>query len=127
MTIGEIPCVEYYQGVGIHDCQPRERIEGKVIPALDFVFALDDVAALLDFCGDASKPPEARQLAGVKLLAMYHIAAEERRTRPAIDPDHVWALFAGLDSQAWRSKRCYGTILDEGPDAELRECPLPEH
>ncbi|MES2294593.1 MAG: hypothetical protein V4527_14930 [Pseudomonadota bacterium] len=123
----EIPCVEYYHGVGIHDGQPRERIERKVKPALDFVFNLDDVPALLNYAGDVSKPPEARQLAGVKLLAMYHIAAEERRVRPDIDPDHVWALFAGLDSQAWRSRRRYCTLMDESPEAELREIPLSEH
>ena len=124
--MGKIRCIETYRGVGIHDCQPRQRIETRVKPEIDFIYDLDDVAILMDYAGNCGNPPEARMLAGAKLMAMWHIAGIERRVRPNVDLDRVQAVIAGLDSEAWRSPTHYGTLMCHGggDQAEPREVPL---
>ena len=110
-----IPIVETYRGVGIHDAQPAERINAIVKPAIDHAMALTDLDALADFAGDITRAPEARLLAAAKCDAIFRIAVEERRERPPIDLDKVRAAVAGLNSIQWRSPWAYCSILSPGP------------
>ena len=110
-----IPIVETYKGVGIHDRQPPDRIAAIVKPEIDFVIDQSDASRLVDYCADHTKPPEARLLAAAKLHAMHELAANDHRTRAAVDLEFVAACVAGLESQRWRSSTYYGSILDPGP------------
>lgn len=126
-----IPIVETYRGVGVHADQPRERIERRVKPEIDAVFAMQDSARLFIYCGDVTRPPEARMLAGAMLEAMFAVAVEERRERPNINLELVRARTAGLNSLTWRDSRNYCSLLDArgapgAPKPERREQPLPE-
>ena len=112
-----IPIVETYRGVGIHDQQPRERIDGVVKPAIDRVLGIGDVKRLAEYAADTGNPPEARLLASARVEAMWELAAESREQRPAIDMAVVKASVAGLQSARWRSSQYYGSLLDkqDGP------------
>jgi hypothetical protein len=113
MAEDQIPIVETYHGVPIHDQQPRERIENVVQPEIDQVIGLTDVGQLLEFAKDISKTPEARLFAAAKIEALWEIAAEERRVRPVgITLECVKATVAGLDSSTWRSPTHYCSDLD---------------
>jgi hypothetical protein len=108
----EIGTVEVYKGVGVHDCQPRERIETVVRPAIDTVFAMADLQELVRYAGDITKPPEARLLAAAKCHATFQIAAADRVVRPEIRLDKVTASVVGLNSRRWRTTSGYGSDLD---------------
>lgn len=108
----DIPIVETYRGVGIHNCQSRDRIEAVVKPEIDGVIATTSAAELLGYICDVFKPPEARLLAGAKLEATYQIAADSRAVRPKIDLDQVRAWTAGLNSRRWRNPANYGCLFD---------------
>ena len=97
--------------------QPPERIERIVKPAIDFVLALADAATLVEYCGDHTKPPEARLLAAAKIRAMHELAASDHRHRgvTAIDLEYVDACVTAFDSQRWRSPYHYGSLLEPGP------------
>jgi hypothetical protein len=110
-----IATIEIYRGVGIHDCQPRDRIEAVVRPMVDVVLAMSDVADLVRFAGDIAQPPEARLLAAAKCEAAQQIAAAGRVERPNVDLTLVRAMVAGLSSRRWRSPRGYGSALDTPP------------
>lgn len=112
-----IPIVETYRGVGIHDQQPRDRIDGVVKPAIDRVLGIGDVKRLADYAADTGNPPEARLLASARVEAMWELAAESREQRPDIDMAVVKASVAGLQSMRWRSSQYYGSLLDkrDGP------------
>lgn len=107
-----IPIVETYRGVGIHDQQPRDRIDGVVKPAIDRVLGIGDVKRLADYAADTGNPPEARLLASARVEAMWELAAESRESRPEIDLAVVKASVAGLQSTRWRSSQYYGSLLD---------------
>ncbi len=94
----KIPCVETYRGVGVHDQQPAERIEGVVKPAIDRVYGLTDPAALFAFAAESSNPPEARLLAAARCEAAWQLAAERRELRPSVDLEKLRAHVAGLNS-----------------------------
>ncbi|GAB5429687.1 MAG: hypothetical protein Devi2KO_31460 [Devosia indica] len=110
-----IPIVETYRGVGIHDQQPRERIDGVVKPAIDGVLAIGDVKRLAEYAANTGNPPEARLLASARVEAMWELAAESRELRPDINLSVVRGSVAGLQSLRWRSPRYYGSLLDK-PD-----------
>jgi hypothetical protein len=110
----DIPAVETYRGVGIHDCQPRERIETVVKPALDAIFALTDLGELVRYAADITKPPEARLFAAAKVRAGFQVAADTRVVRPVVNLDRVVASVAGLNSRNWRCPSGYGSLLDVG-------------
>ncbi|WP_338722373.1 hypothetical protein [Devosia sp. XK-2] len=118
-----IPIVETYRGVGIHDQQPRERIDGVVKPAIDRVLGIGDVKRLADYAADTGNPPEARLLASARVEAMWELAAENRELRPGIDLAVVKASVAGLQSVRWRSSQYYGSLLDkpDGPGLRRQE------
>lgn len=107
-----IPIVEVFRGVGVHDCQPTERIEGVVKPAIDHVHALDTLAELRAYAGDVTRPPEARLFAAAKCEAVFQIAVGERRERPNVNLEQVRASVAGLNSQYWRDTSRYCSLLD---------------
>ncbi|MBD8065642.1 hypothetical protein IC608_09150 [Devosia sp. PTR5] len=119
-----IVILETYRGVGIHDQQPRERIEGVVKPAIDRVLGIGDVKRLADYAADTGNPPEARLLASARVEAMWELAAESRELRPDIDLAVVKASVAGLQSMRWRSSQYYGSLLDrrDGP-GQRRQVP----
>jgi hypothetical protein len=130
---GRIPLVEFHRGCGIHDQQPRHRIDGVVKPAIDHVLDdLTDAGALMSYAGNAYNPPEARILAGNKVLAMLDVSAETRWKRPAgVTRAQVHATIACLDSQRWRSPRHYGSLVDlalppGSPPLPERETPLED-
>ena len=110
-----IAIVKIYRGVGIHDCQPRERIEGMVKPAIDAVHKLTSAKRLASYCEDVTRPPEARLFAAAKVEAMFEVATDARTPRPDVDLERVQACVAGLSSRGWRSPQHYGSILDPPP------------
>lgn len=127
-----IPIAEFYRGVGVHDSQPRRRIDLVVKPAIDKVHEMNDVEALFAYAGDILNPPEARLLAAAKAEASWQIAADERRVRPDINLDKLHARVAGLNSRRWRNPWAYCSLLDVspvrpgGPEAVKREERLPK-
>lgn len=117
-----IPIVETYRGVGIHDQQPRERIDGVVKPAIDRVLGIGDVKRLAEYAADTGNPPEARLLASARIEAMWELAAESRELRPDIDLVVVKASVAGLQSVRYRHPEYYGSLLDRrDPPGQRRQ------
>jgi hypothetical protein len=126
-----IPIIEIYRGVGIHDLQPRERVERRVKPEIDRVLEMSDMDELVRYCGDVRNPPESRLLAGAKVEAIFDLAVAERRERPSIDMDRLRASYSCAASQHWRNPWAYGSLLDPrscpgGPEPEPRETPLTD-
>ena len=119
-----IPIVEVYRGIGIENCQPRERIELVVKPAIDRVHAMGDPDLLAAYAADADNPPEARLFAAAKVEVELEIAMAERRLRPVASLEQIRASVAGLNSRRWRSPVVYGTDLEDG--GVEREEPLPD-
>ncbi len=119
-----IPSVEVYRGVAIEDMQPRQRIERHVKPEIDRVFEMDSPRALFAYCGDVTKPPEARRLAAAKCQAMHEAAAEGRRAGPRLNMEKLKARIAGLGSVHWRSSAHYCSAIDPGT-APGAEGPVP--
>jgi hypothetical protein len=129
--MSDIPFIEIHQGVGIHDCQPRERIERRVKPEIDFVLQLADMYELARYAGDITKPPESRLLAGEKCAAFFELAVSERRARPDLDLDRLRASYGTLGSNRCRSPWDYCSTLDVparpgAPRPEPREVPLTD-
>jgi len=131
--MGDIPTVETYRGVGIHNHQPQERIEKVVKPAIDYVLDLGQLELLAQYAGDVTRPPEARLLALAKCEAIFDLAVSERRERPAINMEQVIASAHSAGSNAWRDRRYYCSMLDVRGPALLgcpqpvrRETPLPD-
>lgn len=112
MTDDRIPLVETYRGVGIHDFQPRDRIEAEVKPAIDAVYGMSNSAALAAYLNDRTHPPEARLFALARLEALWQLAAESRELRPQVDMTLIRAMTAGLDSLTWMDPSHYSTVLD---------------
>ena len=85
-----------------------------VRPAIDRVLdEIDDAGELLRYAGNSDNPPEARLLAGAKLLALFEHRAEARWTRPpGVTRETVLATIAGLNSVRWRDPWHYCSLLD---------------
>lgn len=128
-----IPTVGHHRGVPLHDCQPRERIEGIVKPEIDTVYDMEDPQQLFAWCGDPWRSPESRLFAAAKLNAFLDITAESRWSRPSgITRERVQAAVAMLNSQKWRDPTHYGGLCGwpRGPgmpEPPRRETPLPDH
>jgi hypothetical protein len=120
-----IPVVEICRGIGIENCQPRERIELVVKPAIDRVHAMGDPDLLAAYAADADNPPEARLFAAAKLEVELEIAMAERRLRPVASLEQIRASVAGLGSRQWRSPWLYASLLDPDGGVE-RERPLDD-
>jgi hypothetical protein len=120
-----IPVVEICRGIGIENCQPRERIELVVKPAIDRVHAMGDPDLLAAYAADADNPPEARLFAAAKLEVELEIAMAERRLRPVASLEQIRASVAGLGSRRWRSPWLYASLLDPDGGVE-REEPLSD-
>ena len=92
MTQDDIPIVEKYRGVGIHDCQTRERIDTVVRPAIAAVFEISAPDMLFVYLQSAGNPPEARLFALAKLTALGeaqragHHRAASTSPRPRLGP-----------------------------------------
>jgi len=111
----QIPIVETYRGVGLHDQQEDERL-AVVRADIDTVFDLAGrIDALVDWLANRSKSPESRLLAKALILAEVEVATEARRTRPDVDLPWLFAVTAGLESVRWRSRTHYDTILMPRP------------
>ena len=102
-----------------------------VKPAIDRVLdEIDDAGELLRYAGNSYNPPEARLLAGAKLLALFELSAEARWTRPpGLTRETVTATIAGLNSVRWRDPWRYCSLLDVrhppgGREPPRREVPL---
>lgn len=122
-----IPVVETYRGVGIHDFQPRDRIQTVVKPAIDLVIGMTDPVALVGYAGNTAFPPEARLFAEARAEACWQLAAEGRAIRPTISLTSLRASTAGLDSRRWMSVTHYVSMLDHGQSgAVAREVPLTD-
>lgn len=124
----QIPCVETYKGVGIHDGQGPERI-ALVKREIDAVITISDADLLMEVAGDVTWAPESRLLAAARLKAMHAIATEDRTVRPAFDLAYVGALVPGLASNRCRDPDAYRSIFDHEtppgqPDAVKRDKPL---
>ncbi len=122
----QIPSVEVYRGVKIHDRQPARRIAVVVKPEIDGVYALTDAPMLVAFADDPKNSPEARLFAAARAEAIA-AAAAGRRDRVEIDMDQLVASVAGLDSEGWRSPWRYCALIDLDHDRAVeREAILPE-
>jgi hypothetical protein len=119
-----IPIVAVYRGIGIENCQPRERVELVVKPAIDFVHAMSDADLLAAYAADADNPPEARLFAAAKVEVELEIAMAERRLRPVASLEQIRASVAGLNSRRWRDPDRYCSLLDHG--GIEREQPLDD-
>jgi hypothetical protein len=108
----EIPTIETYRGVGIHDRQSRHRIDRVVKPEIDHVIDASSTAILAAWARDITKSPESRLLAAAKIIATFEIATAERRVRPEIDLEVIAASVAGLNSQRWRDHVSFCSALD---------------
>jgi len=130
MSDDVIPVVETYRGIGIHDCQPSERIEAIVKPEIDRVLdELHDAELLYDFARSVWHCPEARWLARIKLIAMVELAAEGREKRPnSVFVEKIKAATGGLNKARLRNRYYYCGGYDVwGPGARRpmpREEPL---
>jgi hypothetical protein len=120
-----IPVVEVYRGIGIENCQPLERIELVVKPAIDLVHAMGDPDLLAAYSANADNPPEARLFAAAKVEVELEIATAERRLRPVASLEKIRASVAGLNSRRWRSPWLYASLLDSDGGIE-RDRPLDE-
>jgi hypothetical protein len=121
MSADSIPIVATHRGVGIHEGQPRARIDGVVRPAIDLVFTMADAAELARYAADAGNPPEARLFAAARCEAAWQLAAEGRASRPAVDLLQVRASVAGLNSAGWMSQTHFCSLLDIADGAVPRE------
>jgi hypothetical protein len=119
----DIPIVETYRGVGIHDCQSANRVED-VKRAIDVVHEMFDIAGLVEFAADVSNPPEARLLAAAKAKSAWDLAADSREVRPEIELDRLRASTAGLGWVEWRDPEHYCSLLEGHARAVRRERPL---
>jgi hypothetical protein len=119
-----IPVVTVYRGIGIENCQPLERIERVVKPAIDLIHAMGDPDLLAAYAANADNPPEARLFASAKVEVELEIAMAERRLRPVTSLEQIRASVAGLGSRRWRSPVVYGTDLEHG--GVPREVPLAD-
>lgn len=122
-----IPIVALHRQVGIHDAQTDARIAQVVKPAIDTVFAMDDITSLAAYAMDTSKPPEARMLAGAKILSSQDAAAAERRALANVELGPIRAAVSYLGSRRRRLANAYAGLWDtpaapgaRGPD------PRPE-
>jgi hypothetical protein len=120
-----IPVVTVYRGIGIENCQPLERIERVVKPAIDLVHAMDDPDLLAAYAANADNPPEARLFASAKVEVELEIAMAERRLRPVTSLEQIRASVAGLNSRRWRSPWLYASLLDSDGGV-ARELPLDD-
>jgi hypothetical protein len=105
-----MPIVATYQGVGIHDFQPDDRIRTVILPAVDHVMGLEDVEALYSYLLDIRNPPEARGLAARKLIEPAE-AMQANRRKAAISVEIVQANAAGLNSLNWAHPDYYAPVL----------------
>ncbi|MFK4538011.1 hypothetical protein ABIA00_006194 [Bradyrhizobium ottawaense] len=127
MSISDrIPKVGAHRGVPLDDQQTEDRL-AVVRRDIDAVFEETDSKALIKIAANPQWAPEARRFAAAKLQATHQIAADERRARPSIDLEYVKACVAGLDSQRWRDRRFYASMLDvalrDGREPVEREVP----
>src|SRR5262252_1340099 len=82
LEIGEV-----YRSVGIIAGQSPARVE-TVKQDIDRAHSLDDPVELQEFAFCIANAPESRALAASRLIAMFELAVDERRKRPAtFDPD----------------------------------------
>jgi hypothetical protein len=106
-----MPTIEDYRGVGVHDFQTSERISGVVKPAIDFVYAMSNPDALFDYAGQATNPPEARMFAADK----YRATNEARKTEHGDRLGRLEQLDAATSGAAtlrWADPAQYCSLLD---------------
>ena len=125
--MAKIECSESYRSVGLHPGQSPERL-AQVRREIDQVFELEEVGALMSWIEDVSKSPEARVLAGAMVEAIFQLAVDERRERPAIDVERVQAITAPLSSTIWIDPNFHCAIFEsDGWDGRMpvrRERPI---
>ena len=120
---GPIPIIGYHRGVGLHDQQSPERL-AIVRAEIDRVIELSDLVELVKWAEDVAHAPEGRLLAGAKAVTTISEFSSARQKRPGITAEYVEAVVAGLGSTSWRSRNCYGTLVDKGRGAVKRGTPL---
>ena len=111
----QIPIVEDYRGVGLHDQQDSERL-AVVRADIDAVFAIgQSLPDLLRWVQTRSKSPESRLLAKALIETHVEMATDQRRARPNVDMAWLNAVVMGLGSVKWRSKSHFCTIVMPRP------------
>jgi hypothetical protein len=126
---GQIPLCGTHRGVGLHDQQSPARLD--VVKAeLDIVIDMVDLVQLVDWARDIRHAPEGRLLAGAKAQVILVGYGEERQKRPkGLSVELVKAYTAGLNSQTWRDRHHFCSLLcaqrpPGEPGAVPREVPL---
>jgi hypothetical protein len=131
--MAKIPIVGHHRGVPLHDQQPEARL-AVVRAEIDCVLdRIEDVGALYRFAADQANSPESRLLASAKIQGIWQLRAESREARPpGVTLEKVRAVVAGLNSEGWRDRHHYCSLLDihePGPGprrAVKRERELPD-
>ena len=126
LSPSDIEPIGEHRGVPLHDHQDEQRlaiVRREIDRVIDTISA--NIPALVEYCKDRSRPPEARILAFHLVEAHRSVAAESRQERPAgVDLEYLCAHVSGLGSRRWRSRRTFGCVLDE--DGQVpRPTPLP--
>jgi hypothetical protein len=106
----DMPIVETYKGVGIHDFQTRQRIEEIVKPAIDHAYTIDDPEELFSYACSPANAPEARGLARARLEAMVEDRTSHRLAA-RIDLRMLGAGTSGIASH-WADTDSYGSLFE---------------
>jgi hypothetical protein len=123
----DIPSVGQHRRVDLHNFQDDARLD-VVRREIDLVFdrISGDIPALVRYCNDGKRPPEARLLAYHLVVAHRAVAADSRQERPSgFDIDDLAAVVCALGSRKWRSRRTYGAVFEDHEQVPRPE-PLPE-
>jgi hypothetical protein len=122
---------EVYKGCPIIAGQSPARVE-TVKRDIDRAHSLEDPTELQEFAFCIANAPESRALAASRLVALFEIAVDERRKRPAnFDPDLLRAEARLMYSRRWQDPRYHCSLLDPVPPRNsgmpqpaVRETPL---
>jgi hypothetical protein len=122
-----------YRGCPIIANQSERRLT-TVRADIDRSHSLDDPVELEEFAFCIANAPESRALAASRLVAMFELAVDERRKRPAnFDPDLLRCEARLMYSRRWQDPYHYCSLLDgrlpplgQGPQPVKRERPLSD-
>lgn len=123
---GPIPIVGYHRGCPLHNHQDESRL-AIVRAEIDAVIAMSDLRDLVAWAEFVGHAPESRMLSGEKAISLLGAVGGARQKLPrGLTVEYVESCTAGLSTEGWRSRICYGTLIDQGDRGAVeRDRPLP--